>query len=316
MASSGDESLESPGRRRVLSTGGTLAGLAVAGCLGDSRTPVRVLAAGSLAHTFEDHVGPAFAEQTAYEIHGEYYGANAVMRFVEDRTKHPDVIISADATLLRDRLYGDVTDWDVEFATNSVGLSYNPDTAFGEALEEGTPWHELVMDLEAGELAIGDPNLDPLGYRAVQAFELAEAEYDREGFAESVLETVYEEPDEPQLLAGVETGSRAAAVVYRNMAVDYGLPFLEFPDAYNFAAPELTDHYSTVEYTTDEEAYTAVGRPVIYNATVHDGADEPTGGHECIAFLLENPDLLSTAGLTVGDSMPQSHGNPPEELER
>jgi len=91
-------------RRGVLAAVGVSTLSGVAGCLGGGGGAVNVLSAGSLARTFEDHVGPAFEAETELDLHGEYYGTNAVMRMVTEGTKHPDVIVSADATLLRDRL--------------------------------------------------------------------------------------------------------------------------------------------------------------------------------------------------------------------
>lgn len=285
----------------------------VSGCLSGSNESVSVLAAGSLARTFEDHIGPAFEDNVGIAVHGEYYGANAVMRMVEDRTKHPDVIVSADATLLRDRLYGSFTEWDVEFASNSLGIGYNEETEFGRALDDDKPWFELALEANEGDIAIGDPDLDPLGYRAVQAFELAERHHGLAGFREAMMDLVYEEPEEPQMMAGVESGARAASIVYRNMAVDHEMPFSEFPVEYNFAAPELADHYATAEYRTDE-GYTAVGRPILYNATVNDGADEPDAGLQLVQFLIDNPRLLERAGLTVGEALPRPAGDVPEEI--
>lgn len=298
-------------RRRFCSTvaGGGIAGLA--GCLGGES--VSVLSAGSLAVVLEDHVGRAFENETSVEFHGEYYGTNAAIRMVEDGHKHPDVLISADNVLLRDRLYENHTDWDVEFASNSVGLAYNPDTDFGRRLDADEPWYEVAAEAEAGELAISDPDLDPLGYRAMLAFQLAEAEYDLDGFVDRLADRVYREPEEPQLLAGVGTGNRAAAVSYRNMAVDHGLPFFEFPDSYNFANPEYEAQYASVSYTTDE-GYTARGNPIVYNATVLDRADTPVAGLEFVRFLADSHDLLAENGLTV-DGFPNSHGAVPDEIQ-
>ncbi|UWG52236.1 ABC-type molybdate transport system, periplasmiccomponent [Halalkaliarchaeum sp. AArc-CO] len=307
------------GRRRFLRDLGTgiTAGVALpalSGCLGSAAESVSVLAAGSLAHTFEDHVGPAFEERTGVALHGEYYGSNAVMRMVEDGTKHPDVVVSADATLLRDRLYEGFVDWDVEFATNVLGIGYNPDTDLGKGLERDEPWYELVRGLPEGDLTIGDPDLDPLGYRAVQAFELAEAEYGLDGFREEMLELTYREPEEPQMMAGVSTGARAGAVVYGNMAVDHGMPFYEFPPAYNFAEPELSDHYATAVFVTDEEGYEAVGRPILYNAAVLAEADTPDAGRQLVEFLMDWPEVLIDAGLSVPDPLPRAFGEPPAEV--
>jgi len=117
------------------------------------------------------------------------------------------------------------------------------------------------------------------------------------------------------MMAGVATGSRAGAVVYRNMAVDHGMPFLEFPDAYNFADPARADHYASVTYTTDEEGYTAEGRPILYNATVTETADRPDSGHQFIEFLCDTPDVLRTAGLTVPEALPRSSGAVPPVID-
>ena len=300
----------STSRRELLSAVAAGGAVGLAGCLGGES--VSVLSAGSLAVVLEDHVGRAFQQETGLEFRGEYYGTNAAIRMVEDGHKHPDVVISADDVLLRDRLYEAHTDWDVEFASNSVGLAYNPDTEFGRRLDD-EPWYEIAADADEGELAISDPDLDPLGYRAMVAFELAEAEYGLDGFVDRLADRVYREPEEPQLLAGVETGNRAAAVAYRNMAADHGLPFVEFPDAYNFSNPEYEAQYASVSYTTDE-GYTARGNTIIYNATVLDRADNPDAGRQFVRFLADSHDLLAENGLTV-DGFPNSHGAVPDEIQ-
>jgi molybdate/tungstate transport system substrate-binding protein len=310
---------QSLGRRTVLKTTPAVVGgvVGLAGCTSPLAVggpgSVSLLAAGSLARTFEDHVGPAFESETGTVVYGEYYGSNAIMRLVEDGTEFPDVVVSADATLLRDRLYGGFTDWDVVFAANSLGIGYREGTELGRALDRGEPWYEVALEAEPGEVAIADPDLDPLGYRAVMALELAATEHGLDGFRDAMLDRVYLEPEEPQLLAGVETGSRAAGLVYRNMALDRDLPFLEFPDAYNFARPDMANHYATVGYTTDD-GYTARGRPILYNATVLEGADNPDAGRRLVGFLLDNPGLLDEAGLTVTGRLPQPGSDVPEAV--
>jgi molybdate/tungstate transport system substrate-binding protein len=295
----------------MLATAGALAGFGIAGCLGAGGDSVQVLSAGSLATTFEDHVGPAFESETGTDLRGEYFGTNALIRMVEDRTTVPDVIVSADAALLRDRL---APDWDVEFATNSLGIGYDAGTDVGSELDAGSePWYELLDELDDGELAIADPDLDPLGYRAVLAFELAEQEHSLDGLREGLLNSADRVPEEPQIMARVETGSSAAAVVYRNMAIDHDVSFLEFSPAYNFAEPSLAEEYAAVSYTTDD-GYTAEGRPILYNATVHEAAGTPESGRELVQFLADNPGLLGDAGLRVNDPLPTAHGTTPEEI--
>ncbi|AZQ14399.1 extracellular solute-binding protein [Halorubrum sp. PV6] len=300
--------MHSRSRRSVLAALSAGGGLGVAGCLGGGDA-VSVLAAGSLASVLGDRLGPRFEADTGITFHGAYYGTNAVMRMVTDGRKYPDVVVSADAGLLRDRLYETHTTWDVAFASNAVGIAYAPDTRFGERLGAGTPWYAVVRDADAGDLAISDPDLDPLGYRAVHAFRLAERAHGLDGFADAAVDAAYREPHEPQLLAGVESGKRAAAVVYRNMAADHGLPFRPFPEAYDFSNPAYADRYREVSYTTDE-GYTATGAPIVYNATVLGTADSPAAGRRFVRALANAGDALRANGFET-ERFPRTRGAVP-----
>jgi len=273
-----------------------------------------VLAAGSLAVVVEDVLGQRYRDESGTAVHGGYHGTNALLGMIRDGTKHPDVAIGADVGLLRDRLYPDHASWDVVFGANEVGLAYAPDTALGERLDAGEAWHAVVRDADEGEVAIADPDLDPLGYRAIHLLELAEGYYDAGGLREAVLEGAYREPDEPQLLAGVETGGRAVAVAYRNMALDHGLPFYELPPELNFADPGRAEQYGAATYTTDD-GHTVRGSPALYTATVLDSADDPDAGREFVRFLLDSPGLLRDHGVAVPGELPVAGGNPPEEFE-
>lgn len=283
--------------------------VSVSGCLGSEG--VSVLSAGSLAVTLDEGIGPAFERETGIQYSGEYYGSNAVMRMVEDGQKNPDVVVSADAGLLRRRLYDEHTDWDAVFASNSVGIAYNPRTALGGRLESDESWYDVLRDADEGEVAISDPDLDPLGYRAVQLFELAGEKHGIDGFRDEMLSKTYKEPEEPQLLTGVRSGSRAAAVVYENMAVDHDLPFHELPDDLNFSDPDHADDYAAASYTTDD-GMTIEGAPVLYNITVLEGADRPDAGTEFVNYVLGNRETLAEDGLSLPET--EFHGNPPEEV--
>ena len=284
-----------------------------AGCLsGDER--LSVLAAGSLAVALEE-LGEEFAADREATVEGEYHGSTVVMQMIEDGTRYPDVAVSADVQMLRDRLYPDFTAWDVVFAANELGLAYSPETDLGSRLESDEPWYEVLRSAPDGAVAMSEPELDPLGYRAIQMLELAEEYYGVEGLRREVSEGAYREPDEPRLLAGIETGDRAVAISYRNMAVDHGLPFYELPDELNFSNPAEADYYSTVSYTTDD-GYTARGSPMSYNATVLDGADNPERGQEFVSFLLDSQDRLEALGLRVPGRLPRSHGASPASITR
>ncbi len=273
---------------------------------------MELLSAGSLSIILGNKVGESFEQETGTTFQGEFHGSNAVMRFITSGQKSPDVVASADAGLLRDELQPDYTTWDVVFASNSVGITYNPDTQVGRMLENGTPWYRALREADS-EIAMSDPDLDPLGYRTVQMFKLAEEYYDVDGLAQDLINRLEIDPQEAHLLAGIETGDRAAAVCYKNMAVDHGLSFVSLPDELNFSNPEYADHYAQATYTTDEGT-TIEGTPVLYNATVLTSADHPENGRRFLSYLLQNRDVLSENGLIVDDRFPRTNGDVPEEV--
>ena len=303
-------------RRNLLASGGALGVGALAGCAGASgQTAVTVLSAGSLSVVFNETVGPAFEKETDRGYRGEFHGSNAVMRMVRDGQKHPDVVVSADAQLLREKLQAGadpVTDWDVVFASNEVGITYAPETEIGERIEAGEPWYEVLREADA-EIARSDPDLDPLGYRTVMLFELAESYYDQAGLQADLVANLRIDPSESHMLAAVETGKRAAAVTYKNMAIDHDLEFVSLPDELNFSNPAYADHYASVTYTM-EEGHTVAGTPVLYNATIPNGADNPDAGRQFLRFLLDNPALVTENGLVVTAAFPRPHGDVPREV--
>jgi len=301
--------MDSRSRRAFLAAVGSVSVPATAGCLFDGDS-VSVLAAGSLAAVL-DELGDRFSATANLAYHGEYHGSNAVIRMIQDRTKAPDVVVSADVDLLREGLVSAYTSWEVVFAGNELGITYNPQTALGSALEAGEqPWYELLRTAPGGSIAISDPDLDPLGYRSLQCLELAEAYYGVSGLRAEITERARHPVDAPRLLADVEIGNRAAAFAYRNMAVDRDLPFVELPPELNFADPSYADHYAQATYTT-EDGYTATGAAILYSTSVLDGADNPDAGREFVGFLLDQPGALRERGLTVPASVPRATGDVP-----
>ena len=300
-------------RRSFLAAATTAALGSIAGCnRSNSAGEVDLLSAGSLSIILGNEIRGSFEQETDIDFRGEFHGSKAVMRFITSGQKSPDVAASADAHLLRDELRPDYTGWDIVFASNSVGITYNPDTELGKMLENGKAWYGALKEADS-EIARSDPNLDPLGYRTVQMFELAEEHYDVEGLAQRLISRLEIDPQEAHLLAGIETGDRAAAVCYKNMAVDHGLPFISLPDELNFSNPGYADHYARATYTTDEGTIIE-GTPVLYNATVLGSADHPENGRRFLRYLLQNQDVLSENGLIVDDRFPRTNGAVPEEV--
>jgi molybdate/tungstate transport system substrate-binding protein len=291
-------------------TAGLVASVGTAGCLGGES--LSVLSAGSLALALGEGLGPAFRRETGTAVRSEFHGSAAVVRFVREGVKRPDVVVSADAGLLRRHLRPDVADWDVTVAANALCLTADPDSTVAHRLRAGEPWYDVLADAE-GPVARSDPDVDPLGYRTLQAFDLAAGYYDEPWIPGTLRRKTVVDPQEAHLLAGVETGGRVAAVCYRNMAVERDLPVFELPPALNFADPARAEQYARASYTLPDGTVVR-GSPVVYAVTVPSTAENPAVGREFVRFLLDADDLLREHGLVVPESVPQSSGRVPPEV--
>jgi molybdate/tungstate transport system substrate-binding protein len=299
-------------RQALLSVGAvTLGGLAGCASVGsgagggprEGTASVSLLAAGSLNNALENGLRPAVTPRVETEAHG----SARVARLVAEGQKDPDIVSVADVALFDAPLS---PDWYAEFATNSVVVAYNPDTDGGRRLAAAgrDRWYEPLVD---GEVALGrtDPDLDPLGYRALFTLELATDYY---GTAVNLREAVPRRTQiypETQLVSQFETGSIDAAIAYRNMAVERGYEYVALPPEIDLSDPAHADAYATTSYRLPDGTVVR-GGPVSYAATIRHrspAVDAVFDEHITGPYLRE-------FGFGVPDRYPTFTGNAPDDV--
>ncbi|MFC7044924.1 extracellular solute-binding protein [Halobacteriaceae archaeon GCM10025711] len=288
-------------RRAVL--GGTAAVLgSLAGCAGSAREAVSVLAAGSL----QNALMRSLAETVEPTLQVEAFGSAHAAHLVADGQRDPDVLALADPALFE----GDVdAPWYALFASNAVGIAYNPDTERGRAVGDADTWYRPLLDVGV-RVGRTDPDLDPLGYRTRFALELAADHYDRPDLASTVLGNADVYP-ETELLAQFESGQVDAAFVYRNMAVERDYPFVELPARVDLSDPAHAAFYRTVSYTLPTGT-TVTGDVIQYGATLR---RDRTATRAVFRTMVESTDdYLPGHGFTVPENYPTYHGDVPDAL--
>ncbi|MFB6304413.1 MAG: extracellular solute-binding protein [Haloferacaceae archaeon] len=258
-----------------LSVGGV--GTAVYGDGGPGSRSPKALVAGSLLWV-ADGLGDATVEA---------HGSAAVRRLVVEGARDPDAVALADP-----RLFDGVADRAALFATNALVVAYDSESPHAAAIRRD--WR-AALRREDCVLGRTDPDVDPLGYRTVMALRLAgrEAGFD----ASAVLDRsrVVRETDLPNVL---EAGGVDAAVVYRNMAVQRGLPYVGLPDRVDFSTPARAETYATASYELPEG--TVRGAPIRYAATALTDRGEPW-----VDRLVTAGGALRDAGFVVPEGYPR-----------
>ncbi|MET1124489.1 MAG: tungstate ABC transporter substrate-binding protein WtpA [Archaeoglobaceae archaeon] len=296
---------------------------------------LKVFHAGSLGEPLKD-VSEAFEELArrrgyAVEVQAEASGSVVAVRKVTDLGKTADIVAVSDYTLIPQLLMPNFTDFYVLFATNEIVLAFSEESKYaGEINSEN--WYE-VLAREDVSFGFSDPNQDPCGYRSLMVLKLAEMYYGKPVFEliekntnirseggriivpanVEVSEKVVVRPKEVELSALVESGAVDYIFIYRSVAEQHGLRYLELPDEINLGNYSLAEYYEKVSVTLGSGEI--VAKPITYGITVLKSAPNRELAIEYLKFLLseEGKRIFEEHHLSFL-SPPVAFGNVPEEL--
>jgi molybdate/tungstate transport system substrate-binding protein len=250
-----------------------------------------VFHAGSLSVPFRE-VSELFEERhPGVVVEAEAAGSRHCAQKIRDLGRECDVFGSADYKVVENLLVPEFADFNICFATNRMGIAYT--SASAAASEIGTDnWHEV---LRRPEVAFGraNPDSDPCGYRTLMVFQLAGKHYGLPRLAAELQEkdgTKFIRPKETDLLALLEAGEIDYLFIYRSVAQQHGLDFVELPDEVNLGSAALAEVYGAaqVNVTGKEpgEFITRVGAPIVYSVTIPKNAPNRALAEDYLALLL------------------------------
>ena len=185
----------------------------------------------------------------------------------------PDIIASADYTLIPDRLYQDgYADWYIAFARNKMVLCYCDDAPGSDAIVDGArTWYDVLRD-DTVSYGHSNPDADPCGYRTLLVTQLAQKYYyneaaefglmpdpDADGLYDALIPGTEHERGRTggtngvrpggseevvskksvDLIVALQTGDLDYAFEYRSVAVQHGLDFIEFDDHVNLSKTDV-----------------------------------------------------------------------------
>ncbi|ALV61777.1 Tungstate ABC transporter, periplasmic substrate-binding protein WtpA [Thermococcus sp. 2319x1] len=303
------------------------------------KATLKIFHAGSLSEPLKD-VSEAFREYAKtlgydVEIQAEASGSVMAVRKVTDLGKKADIVALADYTLIPQLLVPNYTDFYVLFATNEIVIAFTDRSKYADEINSNN-WYEILARNDVS-FGFSDPNQDPCGYRSVMVMKLADIYYGKPIF-ETLVErntNIYAEgnhivapkeiqiktdkvvirPKETDLTGLVESGSLDYYFIYKSVAMQHGLKFVELPKEINLKDFTLAEHYGQVSITLGSTGKTIKAEPIVYGATVLKDAPNRELALEYLKFL------LSERGRQIFERNyqdfiwpPVGFGNIPEEI--
>lgn len=271
--------------------GPVAAAVAIAGCAGDGAgRALTVYNAAALGPPLRDAL-VAFTADRPLRFAQENAPSLGVVRKVTELGHEVDVLAVADELLLPQLVVPAFASWYVRFGTNALVLAYGPRAKFAD--EIGTAnWHEVLLR-PGVQVGRSDMRVDPSGYRADMAMQLAEAFYREPGLADRLRATIPARNirrAEADLGAHLEMGELDYGWTYENLAIAHGLKYVKLPKEIDLSDPTLGDWYAQAVVELPEPGgrppLVLRGAPIVFALTVPERAPRKAEALAFVRFLL------------------------------
>jgi molybdate/tungstate transport system substrate-binding protein len=300
-----------------------IAGITAYVLQGHNKTELRVLCAGSLMVPFYEMEKEFEAQHPEVDVLIEGHGSIQVIRHVTELHEEADVLVIADYSLIPMMMYStkmpDTTesyaDWHVKFATNTIGIAYTPQSKYADEIDTEN-WYEILARPDI-KLGFSDARLDSCGYRVLMVCQLASLYYNDEtmfegitgGFSPPVTvsgnasEYVISVPEilkpvkatlrssSVSLLALLDSGDIDYAFMYRSVAEQYGLRFLDLPPEINLGSDGYSELTEGLEVILAFQRFASIQpefdcQPIVYGITIPSNAPHLEMAIEFASFVI------------------------------
>lgn len=265
-----------------------------------AKEKIIVFHAGSLSVPFAE-IEQAFEDKyPQYDVTREASGSRAAARKVTDIKKPADVMASADYKVIDNLMIPKDARFNAQFATNEMAIAYTQDSKYADQITTGN-WPDIFLK-EGVKVGHSDPNLDPCGYRSMLVTKLAESYYQRPGLFDQLFgygdnyqngeenpAKVIVRPKETDLLGLIEAGMYDYLYIYKSVAEQHKLKYLELPEEISLKSAAFADRYQQATFQINGkkpgEWITQKGGPMVYGITVAENDICPANKEGAILFV-------------------------------
>jgi len=269
---------------------------------GKRKIEVIVFHAGSLSVPLKRLAEKYESENPGTSILLEPAGSLVCARKITELKKPCDIIASADYFVIDQLIIPDYALWSIRFATNELVIAFSERSEKASAIDS-VNWTQILLSDDV-TFARADPDSDPGGYRTVMMFMLGEKYYGIPGLAAdlSAKDLNYIRPKEVDLIAILESASVDYIFIYKSVALQHNLRFIELPDHINLGDPEKNSFYNSVSVevagSSPDDRIRISGDYINYSLSVLSEAPDREAAEDFVSFILssEGMEILRASG--------------------
>ena len=248
-----------------------------------AKEQIVVFHAGSLSVPFSQIEKKFEAKYPQYDVVREAAGSRACARKITDLHKKADVMASADYKVIDNLLMPKYAKFNALFATNEMVIAFTPHSKYSNKINSNN-WTDILLK-PGVKVGRSNPNLDPCGYRSVLVTKLAGIYYNKPDFYNKLLgygdfytngeenrNKVIVRPKETDLLGLLEAGAFDYLFIYKSVAKQHGLKYINLPPQINLGNKKYANYYkqATFKITGKKPGAYIIkkGAPMVYGITV------------------------------------------------
>lgn len=266
--------------------------------------------ASSMTHPMEKIIADFEKEYPHINVLSEGSGSRRAARKIIDRNRKCDILISSDYQVIENLLIPNFTSWYLKFAGNEMVIAYNEGSRNHEIINTDN-WYKLLLDKNV-HFGRADPNYDPSGYRTVICIKLAEIFYGDYAIKDQMLfkDKKQIRPKDTELVTLLKNKEVDYIFVYKSVALQSGLKYLELPDQINLKSAENASYYALaktkISGKTPGNYLEYRGAPIRYAITQIYNAPNPKAAEAFIRFFINRKqglEILKTEKMAILDSL-------------
>ena len=307
----------------------TVIALCVIATMGMAKEKIVIFHAGSLAVPFAQMEKAFEAKYPQYDVLREAAGSRACARKITDIGKKADIMASAAYKVIDNLMIPTHAKFNIRFATNEMAIAYTDKSKYKDEINDKN-WPEIFLR-DGVKIGHSNPYLDPCGYRSMLVTQLAETHYKIAGFYDKLLgygesyshgeedkSKIIVRPKETDLLGLLESGAYDYLYIYKSVAQQHNLHYIELPLEVSLKSNELSQSYKAASFNITGKKkgdwITKRGAAMVYGITIAQNDTLPPnkeGAVQFIKFVLSSEgqeimrkngqDVISPAVIT-GDS--------------
>lgn len=265
-----------------------------------AREKVIVFHAGSLSVPFAEIEKAFETKYPEYDVQREGSGSRAAARKITDINKPADVMASADYKVIDNLMIPNHAKFNAQFTTNEMAIAFTDKSKYADQITAEN-WPQIFLK-EGVKVGHSNPNMDPCGYRSMLVTKLAESYYNTPGLFDKLFgygdsyqngeenkNKVIVRPKETDLLELIEAGTYDYLYIYKSVAEQHHLRYLELPEEVSLKSAKFADEYKKATFQINGkkpgEWITKKGGPMVYGITVAENNNSPANEKGAALFV-------------------------------